>query len=112
MLNPLSANPTKWSNTQTIWIRIDELFECVWLFCAIYKRVKKCHASNFIAHFCVTSNDFKKDLQPLSRHLPFFPIKIFMATNFEIIDKLLTNVVFHLNIYDEKTAFKNFEFDF
>ena len=35
-----------------------------------------------------------------------------MATNFEIIDKLLTNVVFHLNIYDEKTAFKNFEFDF
>ena len=99
-------------HTQTIWIRFDELFECVWLFCAIYKRVKKCHASNFIAHFCVTSNDFKKDLQALSRHLPFLPIKIFMATNFEIIDKLLTNVVFHLNIYDEKTAFKNFEFDF
>ena len=32
-LNPLSANPTKWSNTQTIRRKIaDELFESVWSF--------------------------------------------------------------------------------
>ena len=29
-INPLSANPTNWSNTQTIRQQIDdELFECV-----------------------------------------------------------------------------------
>ena len=34
--NPFSANPTKWSNTQTIRRKYaDELFECVWLFCEI-----------------------------------------------------------------------------
>ena len=34
--NPLSANPTKWSNTQTICLQIaDELFECVWPFCGV-----------------------------------------------------------------------------
>ena len=35
-LSPLSGNPTKWSNTQTIRRQIvDELFECVWPFCGI-----------------------------------------------------------------------------
>ena len=34
--NPLSANFTKWSNTQTIrWKTADDLFECVWPFCGI-----------------------------------------------------------------------------
>ena len=34
--NPLNANPTKWSNTQTIRQLIaDELFECVWPFCGV-----------------------------------------------------------------------------
>ena len=33
---PLSANPTKWSNTLKIVKAIaDELFECVWQFCGI-----------------------------------------------------------------------------
>ena len=31
-VNPLSANPTKWSNTLK---QFDELFECVWPFCVI-----------------------------------------------------------------------------
>ena len=36
LINPLSANPTKWPNTQTIRRQIaDELFECVWPFCGI-----------------------------------------------------------------------------
>ena len=36
ILNPLSANFTKWSNTQTIcWQIADKLFKCVWPFCGI-----------------------------------------------------------------------------
>ena len=35
-VNPLSANPLKWSVTQIICRRFaDELFECVWPFCGI-----------------------------------------------------------------------------
>ena len=37
-VEPLSTNPTKWSNTlkQTIrWQIADELFECVWPFCGV-----------------------------------------------------------------------------
>ena len=36
-INPLSANPTKWANTQTICRQFaaDELFECVLPFCDI-----------------------------------------------------------------------------
>ena len=35
-LSPLSGNPTKWSNTQTIRRQTaDELFECDWPFCGI-----------------------------------------------------------------------------
>ena len=34
--NSLSANPTEWSNTQTIRRQIsDKLFECVWPFCGV-----------------------------------------------------------------------------
>ena len=42
-INPLSANPTKWSNTQAIRRKFsDELFECVWQFCGIgAQRIKK-----------------------------------------------------------------------
>ena len=42
-VNRLSANFTKWSNTQTIRrLFADELFECVWPFCGICAyRVKK-----------------------------------------------------------------------
>ena len=32
-INPLSANPTKWSNTLKQFV--DELFECVRLFCGV-----------------------------------------------------------------------------
>ena len=32
-INPLSANPTKWSNTLKHFV--DDLFECVWPFCEI-----------------------------------------------------------------------------
>ena len=36
IFNPIIANPSKWSNTQTIRRQIaDELFECVRLFCEI-----------------------------------------------------------------------------
>ena len=36
ILNPLSTNPAKWSNTQTICQQFtNELFECVWPFCDI-----------------------------------------------------------------------------
>ena len=31
-LNPLSANPAKWLNTQTTPQIADGLFKCVWLF--------------------------------------------------------------------------------
>ena len=35
-LNPLSANPTKWSNTLNNSSAVaDELFECVWPFCGV-----------------------------------------------------------------------------
>ena len=41
-INPLSANPTKWSNTlnqfadeYTLNTLADELFECVWPICEI-----------------------------------------------------------------------------
>ena len=35
-LNPLSANPTEWSNTLKQFVGIaDELFKCVWPFCGI-----------------------------------------------------------------------------
>ena len=36
-VNPLSANPTKWSNTlkQFVGQFADELFVCVWPFCEI-----------------------------------------------------------------------------
>ena len=33
VINPLSANPTKWSNTLKQFT--DELFECVWPLCEI-----------------------------------------------------------------------------
>ena len=31
-INPLSANPIKWSNTLNLSAFADELFECVWVF--------------------------------------------------------------------------------
>ena len=34
-LNPLSANPTKWSNKHNSSAVADELFECVWPFCGV-----------------------------------------------------------------------------
>ena len=35
-VNPLSANPTKWSNTLKQFVgRSDELYECVWPFCGV-----------------------------------------------------------------------------
>ena len=35
VINPLSANPTKWSNTYRQFAFADELFECVWPFCGV-----------------------------------------------------------------------------
>ena len=35
-INPLSANPTKWSNTQMVFLQFaDKLFECDWPFCGV-----------------------------------------------------------------------------
>ena len=34
-VKPLSANPTKWSNTLKSAALADELFECVWPFCGV-----------------------------------------------------------------------------
>ena len=34
-VKPLSANPTKWSNTLKSSALADELFECVWPFCGV-----------------------------------------------------------------------------
>ena len=43
IFNPIIANPSKWSNTQTIRRQIaDELFECVWRFCGIGACKVKC----------------------------------------------------------------------
>ena len=35
VVNPLSANPTKWSNTLNLSADVDELFEYVWPFCGV-----------------------------------------------------------------------------
>ena len=41
-LNPLSINPTKWSNTlNNSSAAADELFECVWTFCRVGATKKK-----------------------------------------------------------------------
>ena len=37
--NPLSANPTKWSNKLKSSARADELFECVWPICGLALKV-------------------------------------------------------------------------
>ena len=36
-INPLSANPTNWSNTLKQFVKqnADELFDCVWPFCEV-----------------------------------------------------------------------------
>ena len=55
---PLSANPTKWSNTlkQFVGEIADELFECVWPFYEIgAKRImlKKINTTNYSKWFCI-----------------------------------------------------------
>ena len=52
IVNPLSANPTKWSNTLKQFRRqiADELFECVSLFCGI-----GANRINYIHNHAITS---------------------------------------------------------